>query len=501
MSYERQLENIWLRLQDPGAPDPRHAVTTRFAFDDICAAFLQAEMGPEIDERGKRVWGEKGVTSDAIRTYRAEWNIWAYYYGEHDPFPGLDPALPIPEQNLFTDSRRTDSYVPDYAVPRPDRDMQDIGPALRGSVYDKQSIAVERGRMAIERREREAEKFMKYREHKNNMRRRRKVERERSGMMEGRSEGREPGGRDEEAREHEGGEWMENYGHGGDEYQEPALSHGGREEYQRSAENYSRLEKVYQEPMAHRGGVEKDEMASTHRTRMRGRQRSKRAMEKIELLMLREQVRKRSMSPSRDGAGGEWRGDVFRARDMRDCRGRGYEVAGSDERKRQEDNRRAGREGGRGLEYANVGNYDRQNRTRESIRSERGPDRLDNTGSGHFRDSGKTLGWAYKEGRVERTRRDDNADRGYARRPPSLRREDAVRFVEDETDFDRTSKWVQDGGERVKDGYQIEGYEEVRPYPRYQTTVESAAEGRRDRGFGILKDAKEYYKEACLFLG
>lgn len=36
-------------------------------------------MGPEIDEGGKRVWREKDKMSDDIRTYRAEWNVWAYY--------------------------------------------------------------------------------------------------------------------------------------------------------------------------------------------------------------------------------------------------------------------------------------------------------------------------------------------------------------------------------------------------------------------------------------
>ncbi|PBP21123.1 hypothetical protein BUE80_DR008054 [Diplocarpon rosae] len=89
MPYARQLEKIFARLSSPSDALPRrHLCAARGDFDAVCAAFLQAESG-------QGAMGEEEV-------YRAEWNIWAYYFGEHEPFPGIDPA----SQHDEYDSRR-----------------------------------------------------------------------------------------------------------------------------------------------------------------------------------------------------------------------------------------------------------------------------------------------------------------------------------------------------------------------------------------------------------
>ncbi|KAG4431140.1 hypothetical protein IFR05_013377 [Cadophora sp. M221] len=470
MSYQRQLENVWLRLQDPDAPAPRHATTTRFAFDDVCAAFIQAEMGPEIDEAGKRAWKEKDEMSDDIRMYRAEWNVWAYYYGEQDPFPGLDPALQVQEQEQshFTESRQGDYYVPDYAIQSTERerDKQDIGAALRGSVHNAQRGAVERGRNAIERRERQAEQFMKHRRDKNYFRRERKKEREASRLISGEDEGRYLD-REEERREREAREWMENYGRDGDGYQEHRESYDCKgEEYDKPADGSGRWDGEYQPSTDYPGAAEKDEKTSIHRKRMRERQKTKKAAEKLERKMLRDQTRQRSMSPTRHGGGREWRGDEFGGRNVQDYQGRGHEASDRKERGRYEDM------GWSGRGDVMPGDYDHR-------RSMEGSKQEQHRGEERFREHGR-----------EHRERADLVNRNYERHPPTLCREDARRLVEDDSEFGYISKWAQDGREREDDPYR----RDVFSHPR-RKTAETATEDRRDRGFGILKDENEYYRE------
>jgi len=39
---------------------------------------MQAELGPEGDD-GPGRWDGVGDSIDDLKTYRAEWNVWAYY--------------------------------------------------------------------------------------------------------------------------------------------------------------------------------------------------------------------------------------------------------------------------------------------------------------------------------------------------------------------------------------------------------------------------------------
>lgn len=374
--------------------------------------------------------------------------------------------------------------------------MQDIGAALRGSVHKEQSVAAERGREAIERRERQAEQFMKYRRHKNSLRggrkREREMERERSRMTDGGDEGRDLD-REEERKEQDVREWMESDSRGVGGYQEPTEIHGRKgDEYKEPTDGGGHWEGEHQQSADNPGGVEKDEKVSIHRKRMRQRQKTKKAAEKLDRKMLREQTRQLSMSPTREGGGGEWRGDEFGARDIRHYRDRRYEASNREERGRYEDMGWSDRGDARGMDFVKPGDHDHR---RPVEGSKRGQYHGDERSHDYGRDPGfQSSSWMNKGERGERVRRNDLIDRSHARQPPALRREDARQYAEDGGGFDRTSKWVQDGRERVED----EAYrQDFSAHPRYGEAVELATESRRDRGFGVLKDEKEYYREVC----
>ncbi|CAL3966175.1 unnamed protein product [Diplocarpon coronariae] len=86
MPYARQLDTIFAHLSSPSPSEAlarRHPCAAREDFDAVCAAFLQAEAGLGGDEKG---------LMREVAVFRAEWNVWAYYFGEHEPFPGINPT-------------------------------------------------------------------------------------------------------------------------------------------------------------------------------------------------------------------------------------------------------------------------------------------------------------------------------------------------------------------------------------------------------------------------
>ncbi|PVH73165.1 hypothetical protein DL98DRAFT_595336 [Cadophora sp. DSE1049] len=443
MQYQRQLDTIWLRLQDLSAPQPRHAVTTREAFDDVCAAFMQAELGPEGDEEAYRWGGEQGEIIDDVKTYRAEWNVWAYYYGEKDPFPGIDPILhENHNHNSFTEPRQRDTYIPSYSIQNTNSRMEDIGPELRGrhaNEKDRADDQKERALRAIERRAEEAKKFMEYRRRKN---KERKERRKRILSMED--------GRDGDSEAMEG---TESYGSEGDGYREPT-------------DGYSR------DAGAKAGRYA--ERADGDLTMGMGWSGSQR--------------RERSMSPTRDGAGGEWRGGAYGAGYGEARPNWGYDTSGRDEQGRQQER---GLHDGRS-DYVNPRDFDRQRGMGGPVRRERGQD--DTDGSAYNDQNRRRPGFqprirTSKEDRGGGSRKDIHVNSGRRRQPPSLRREDAGRLVGDDG-IDWTSHWVRDSQEQVQDAYQDEAYHREVPKAR-----ETGSQGRRDRGFGILEDEKECYRE------
>ncbi|KAK0101207.1 hypothetical protein ONS95_012812 [Cadophora gregata] len=244
MQYERQLDKIWLRLQDPNAPRSRHIVSTREVFDDVCAAFLQAELGPEGDNHASSgPWGgDTEQKIDDIKTYRAEWNVWAYYYGEQDPFPGIDPALrTYHTHNLNSNtspSRQRDTYFPSYSIEDTTREKKDIGAELRGrhaSEKERADDQKDRALRAIEKRAEEAKKFMEYRRRKEKERKERKRRellsvdsRDRDGHLD--VEGRETRGSAYDTRygEVERG-WGYDTGHGRHQEPDRGWSHYGEQ--------------------------------------------------------------------------------------------------------------------------------------------------------------------------------------------------------------------------------------------------------------------------------
>lgn len=86
MVYIQQIDTIWARLYFFPPVATRHPRPTRAHFDRICAAFLQAEDGPdfgfEIDFETRKKNGEEVRRNrEEVRKYRADWNTWAYYCG------------------------------------------------------------------------------------------------------------------------------------------------------------------------------------------------------------------------------------------------------------------------------------------------------------------------------------------------------------------------------------------------------------------------------------
>ncbi|KAI9049652.1 hypothetical protein LZ554_006677 [Drepanopeziza brunnea f. sp. 'monogermtubi'] len=100
-----QLETIWARLSSSSSSSSaaaRHPCASRAEFDIVCAAFLQAESG-------------FGGGTQAVRRYRAEWNVWAYYFGEQEPFPGIDPAQQQQQQEQEKEQEHHDDPLGRYS--------------------------------------------------------------------------------------------------------------------------------------------------------------------------------------------------------------------------------------------------------------------------------------------------------------------------------------------------------------------------------------------------
>ncbi|CZR60312.1 uncharacterized protein PAC_10208 [Phialocephala subalpina] len=82
IAYTSVYEDIWRELRR----GHRHRIKnrrrpTREDFERVVEAFYQAEWCPE-----------SAKTSFEVMRYRAEYNIWAYYFREDEEFPGRDPA-------------------------------------------------------------------------------------------------------------------------------------------------------------------------------------------------------------------------------------------------------------------------------------------------------------------------------------------------------------------------------------------------------------------------
>ncbi|KAL2067634.1 hypothetical protein VTL71DRAFT_15730 [Oculimacula yallundae] len=567
MPYERQLEKIWLRLQDHSAPKPRHAISTRLAFDDVCAAFMQAEMGPDVDDGGVGKpwgWGGRGIgiggwgrggrggrgggtrgagrgerevdleeMMDDVQMFRAEWNIWAYYYGEVDPFPGRDPAL---TSFHFTNSRRDEHHVPNYAFRSSTTQHRDIGPELRGNTsgdQDREAWSREKGALAIEHRAREAERFMREREERRAARWARKKEagwvRSEEGEVMGRaSEGRGSAGRDREWREREAGKEVDGYGRDGGARREnaadgfahwlersikpPSESRGMEKVYQQLGQDYGvrameqeqRADSYGQTDNEHRQSADNNngqEKRKNGGLGSRSRRREKRKTRQTDgefadsLRSLKEQSREKSMSPGREASGGEWRSDRLDAR-AQEYRERDYMASGREEYVQREPSGWSGRGNGREADYA-VKSRD-QDLTSGMERSVWGEG--DRGRDGRRNDYDRDAGFERAVPRENRKRRrpieDERSEIDDIRRPPTLRRDDGRRFVEEEAGTARTEEWIQDGGDQVQGGFREDVYQGQMPrYPRHGRIEEIPVGGGRDRGFGVMKDARDSYRD------
>ncbi|KAH7378162.1 hypothetical protein BKA64DRAFT_648873 [Cadophora sp. MPI-SDFR-AT-0126] len=440
MQYERQVERIWLRLQDPDAPRPRHAITTRETFDDVCAAFMQAELGPDDDEEAYRSGGAPEDIFNEVKTYRAEWNIWAYYYGEQDPFPGIDPA-PRNGQNSSHEPRRKDSYVSSYSIQNRNHRMTDIGAELRGRhVREKNRSDDQKERIlrAIERRAEEAKKFMENRKRKSQERKDRKVN------LLSREYNRD--------RDTKTTEWTE--------------SHVGEDHV------YGETTKSYRCHNGERDGRYAENADGDLNMGVGSHRRG------------------RSMSPTKDGTHREWRGGAYNAGYGENQQDWGYAASGRDDHEGQQEHEWS-RQGGRS-DYVGTSNYDQHQGRGGHTRGESGQERTD--GSAYNDQDQQHSGFqpcvrigGYNRG--DRGRRETNVYRVDRRYPPVLRREDAGQLIEDDG-TKRTSQWLQDSLMHDREEYRPGGYQREIPNSRV-----SEPQSRRDRGFGILKDAKECYNE------
>ena len=194
----------------------------------------------------------------------------------------------------------------------------------------------------------------------------------------------------------------------------------------------------------------------------------------------------RPLSPTRDRAGGEWRGGAYDTRYEQGQRDWGYNTPMEAEQGRRRErgsyhNERSG--------YATPRDSNHRYGMEGSVRHYH---RGDGTETSAYNDQNQRQSSSRHWIRTNKELRDGRSRReakGQRRDPPSLHREDAGQFIEDDGP-DRTSQWVKHDQGQVRDGYQNEGYSHEVPRTR-----ELGPAGRRDRGFGILKDEKECYRE------
>ncbi|KAF8855746.1 hypothetical protein BDZ45DRAFT_746186 [Acephala macrosclerotiorum] len=85
MAYTSVYKDIWHELKRGRRHRRQDRRPTREGFERVAEAFYQAEWCPHSER----------ISFEATR-YRAEYNIWAYYFGEDGEFPGKDPATSTP---------------------------------------------------------------------------------------------------------------------------------------------------------------------------------------------------------------------------------------------------------------------------------------------------------------------------------------------------------------------------------------------------------------------
>ncbi|CZT52312.1 uncharacterized protein RSE6_13619 [Rhynchosporium secalis] len=613
MPYERQLETIWARLSSPATPTPRHAISTRLAFDDVVAAFMQAELGPDLAGawgisrwghpgrgeargraggrgrgrggrgrgRGARGRGERGgrggeqdledVMSEQ-EVFRAERNVWCYYYGENDPFPGIEPSVQpgsytqtmhytdhryrrdktdhpdysvrspdnlhgdispdlrssARDRDIYIDSRRTDSYVPNYAFQNSKPYGEDRGAnlGLSAIVRDGERFIKggEKAKLAIEERASEAEKFIREQSERRRVRRERKIkagwvasdvedaEREHEGNGHG------DGCLEHDRKRQEAREWRTSQDQDRGAYAESLAGYGSAahgyktavEEYSgmqgeahhhlrgldrreshdgQRAGSYGHAEPKCQSPVDMYGRTEESKDIGSARKTRRGRRYMRKTDGEFaeEIKSLKDQARGRSLSPGREGGVRQWRGDKSGARMGQEYRERDYEISGRENYDRREAAGLTDRTDDLGRDHDVLsGGHPWDDDAETYIRFDG-----DQHPSDKHYDNAQDTG--FESRRTNKRGRSSGAQEHENRQPTSLRRQDARRFLADTA---RTSDWAEEGQEQVQEGFQEAVYEKELPrYPRHRKLEEPELRGGRDRGFGVLKDSGKYFKE------